>query len=84
VSEKITTLEDEVRSLIAEIVEVEPTKIELSTHLARDLGIDSMMALEILAAIEKKYKIRIPESYLPKMATLAEAMAVAKELMDHK
>ena len=78
------TLEKEIRQLVSEIIEVEPSKIEPNTHLVKDLGIDSMMALEILAAIEKKYKIRIPEGYLPKMATLAEATAVAREMMDIK
>ena len=81
---KIGNLEEEIRTLIAEIIEVEPSKIGTNTHLVKDLGIDSMMALEILAAIEKKYKIRIPEGYLPKMATLTEATAVAREMMDLK
>lgn len=83
-AKKIENLEDEIKTLIAEIVEVEPSKIGLNTHLVKDLGIDSMMALEILAAIEKKYKIRIPEGYLPKMATLAEATGVAREMLDIK
>ncbi|MFH1858240.1 MAG: acyl carrier protein [Candidatus Omnitrophota bacterium] len=82
---KITgNLEDEIRSLIAEIIEVEPSKIKLDTHLVNDLGIDSMMALEILAAVEKKYKVKIPEGYLPKMTSLAGAVEVAKEMMSVK
>lgn len=84
ISKKTANLEGEIRNLIAEIIEVEPAKIGVNTHLVKDLGIDSMMALEILAAIEKKYKIRIPEGYLPKMTTLAEATAVAREMMEIK
>ena len=79
-SKKTANLEDEIRSLVAEVIEVEPSKIGLETNLVKDLGIDSMMVLEILAAIEKKYKIRIPETYLPKMATLADATALAREM----
>ena len=81
---KTENLEEEIKSLIAEIIEVEPSQINLNTHFVKDLGIDSMMALEILAAVEKKYKIRIPEGYLPKMATLAEVTAVAREMMKIK
>jgi acyl carrier protein len=31
---------------------------------------DSMKALEILAGVEKRFRIRIPEDHLPKMSTL--------------
>ena len=83
-SKKTANLEDEIKSLIAEIIEVEPSKIALETNFMKDLGIDSMMALEILAAVEKKYKIRIPEGYLPRMVTLNGAVTVAREMMNVK
>jgi len=81
-TKKTVTLEDDIRNLIATIIEVEPSRIGPETHLVKDLGIDSMMALEILAAIEKKYKIRIPEGRLPQMTTLNGALAVAREFMN--
>ena len=61
-------LEDELRALIAEIVEIEPEKITPTANFVEDLGMDSMMALEILASIEKKYKLRIPEENLTKIS----------------
>ena len=50
-------LENELRSIVAEITEVEPEKITPDAKFIEDLGMDSMMALEILASIEKKYKL---------------------------
>lgn len=79
---KTTALEDEIKSIIAEIVEVDPSKIGPDTELAKDLGVDSMMALEILAAIEKKFKIRIPDGCLPRMLTLSGAVEVARERLN--
>ncbi len=67
-------LENELRSLIAEIVEIEPEKITLNANFVEDLGMDSMMALEILASIEKKYKLRIPEENLTKLTNLNKAI----------
>ena len=52
--QKVENLEGEIKSLIADIVEVEPAKIGLDTNLVEKLGIDSMMALEILAAVERR------------------------------
>lgn len=74
-----TTIEQEVRSLIADILEMEPGQIDAEAHLVEDLGMDSMMALEILATMEKRFKIRIPEEDLLKITTANRAIALAKK-----
>lgn len=48
------TLENELKEIVAKIVEVDPEKITPEARFVEDLGMDSMMALEILAAIEKR------------------------------
>ena len=69
-------LEKELRSLIAEIVEIEEEKITPEANFVEDLGMDSMMALEILASIEKKYKLKIPEENLTKITNLKQVIAL--------
>jgi len=80
----VDNLEKEIRSLIAEIIEIEEDKIISSAKLVEELGMDSMMALEILASIEKKYKIRIPEEYLPKVTSLENMVAITKKILESK
>lgn len=75
------TLEKEVRALIAEIAEIEPEKITPEANFVEDLGMDSMMSLEILGALEKKYKIRIPEENLPKMTNFRHVLSLLSELI---
>ena len=77
-------LEIEIRSIIAEIIEREPDEISPDAKFYEDLGVDSMMALEILAAIEKKYRIAIPEEKLAELITLRQTMKVAKEFLAKK
>jgi len=77
-------LEKELRSLIAEIVELEEAKITPEASFVEDLGMDSMMALEILAAIEKKYKLKIPEEYLTKMTNLNKIVEITTDLLSKK
>ena len=72
-------LEQEVRALVASIIEMDPNTINPDAHLVEDLGMDSMMALEILASLEKKYKIKLPEEDLPKITTVNRAIEVAKK-----
>lgn len=77
-------IEGEIKGLIAEIVEKDPAQIGPDTKFVEELGMDSMMALEILAAIEKKYKIAIPEEKLLQLATLSATVAIAKEFLAKK
>jgi acyl carrier protein len=72
-------LEREIKSLVADIIEVQADQIDPDANLVEDLGMDSMMALEILAAIEKKYKIKIPEEELPKITTVNRAIELARK-----
>jgi acyl carrier protein len=73
------TIDQDVRKLIADIIEMEPDQIAPDANLVEDLGMDSMMALEILASIEKKFRIKIPEEDLPKITTLNNAIELAKK-----
>ncbi|MBU1125025.1 MAG: acyl carrier protein [Candidatus Omnitrophica bacterium] len=77
-------IEEEILTIIAEIIEKDPAEITLDAKFYEDLGVDSMMALEILTALEKKYRITIPEEKLPQITTLRETVAIAQEFLGRK
>jgi len=79
IDEKV--IENEIRTIIADVTEIEPEKITMGANFVEELGMDSMMALEILAALEKKYKIRIPEEKLMKLNNLKETISLTKEYL---
>jgi acyl carrier protein len=60
-------LKDELRQIITEVTEVED--IPEDTPFA-DLGIDSMMAIEIVADVEKNYDVTIAEEELEELINL--------------
>ncbi len=60
-------LKNELREIIVEVTEIE--EIPEDTPFA-DLGIDSMMAIEIVADVEKKYDITITEEELADLVHL--------------
>ena len=74
-------LQNDIRVIVSKIIEIVPEKIEPDTHFIEDLNADSMMALEIMAALEKKYRINIPEGDLPKLATLKQVTELVKKLL---
>ena len=70
------TLKDELRQIITEVTEVE--EIPEDTPFA-DLGIDSMMAIEIVADVEKDYEITIGEDELSELTNLQAVYDKVKE-----
>ncbi|MCC6758954.1 MAG: acyl carrier protein [Candidatus Omnitrophica bacterium] len=74
-------VEKDMRALVAEILETEPDQLDLSAKFVKDLGMDSMMALEILAGIEKKYRIVIPEDMLSKFTDLEATIKLVTEIL---
>jgi acyl carrier protein len=64
---------EELRAIFTEITEIDDIPSDKSL---KDLGVDSMMALEIVTAIEKKYAIKIEESELNQVATLDRAASL--------
>jgi acyl carrier protein len=69
-------LKTELRALIAEIAEKD--EIPDDKHF-KDLGIDSMMGVEIVAAIERQYKIKIADSELQEVSTLNKSYDLVKK-----
>ena len=77
-------VEKDLRELVAMVLEAEPKDIDANANFVKDLGMDSMMALEILAGIEKKYRIVIPEETLPKFTSLAKTIEIVKRILANK
>jgi acyl carrier protein len=72
-------LKEELRALIAEIAEKDTVPDD--THF-KDLGIDSMMGVEIVAAIERQYKIKIDDNELQEVSTLTKSYELVKSKLD--
>lgn len=61
---------EELREIVAEVLELEPEEITDAADFVDEYGADSLRAIEILARIEKRYRVEIPQSELPKMQNL--------------
>jgi acyl carrier protein len=71
---------DEIRSLIAQIGEVDVSRVADDTHLSNDLGLDSLRALELMVALEDKFKIRVPEEELGRFTNVSSLAELVTEL----
>jgi acyl carrier protein len=62
-----TELKENLRRIVADVSEVDVIPDDTDF---RELGIDSMMGIEIVAEIERTYKISVPETELKNMTSL--------------
>jgi acyl carrier protein len=60
-------LRETLRGIVIEVAEVDECP---DATPFKDLGIDSMMAIEIIAEIERTYKLKVPEEELKQVVDL--------------
>lgn len=74
-------LKEELRALVAEISEIDEIPDDATF---KDLGIDSMMGVEIVAAIERQYQIKIEDDELAGFKDLDGAYALVVKKLQAK
>ena len=62
----------ELQELAGEILGVEPERVQLDQSFQRDLAADSLDLVELIAAIEDKYDVEIPETDLEEMKNVGD------------
>ncbi|MFI8894972.1 acyl carrier protein [Streptomyces paradoxus] len=64
---------EELRALVAQVLDVDVAEVTDGARFVDDLEVDSLMALEVVVILEKKYGIKLPESDLKQIVTLQSA-----------
>ena len=77
-------VEKEIISIISDVSGFDPEEITPDKNLATELEIDSIKAIEITVAIEKKYKISVRDEDVPNITTLNQAVELVTSLLNEK
>ena len=77
----LTSLREQLRTLVAEIAEKDAIP---NGATFKELGIDSMMGVEIVAAIERQYQIKIEDDELAGFKDLDGAYALVVKKLEAK
>ena len=80
-NENMTSLREDLRTLVAEIAEKDAIP---DGATFKELGIDSMMGVEIVAAIERQYQIKIEDDELAGFKDLDGAYALVVKKLQAK
>lgn len=72
--------EEELRAMVSEIIEIPAERLTFEADFIDDLHVDSLKAIEIVAAFEKKYRIVIPEEDIPQIRSLGKLIKYTEYL----
>ena len=62
----------ELQELAAEILGVEPEQVQMNVSFQRDLAADSLDLVKLIAAVEDKYDVELPEEQLEQMKNVGD------------
>jgi acyl carrier protein len=62
----------ELQELSAEILGIDADQVQMDKSFQRDLAADSLDLVELIAAIEDKYDVELPDEELEKMKVIAD------------
>lgn len=71
---------DKLKSIIANVLSVEPDKINESSNFISDLNCDSLDLFQIIMAIEEELEIEIPTDEVQNLKTVGDALKKINEI----
>ena len=71
----------EIKRLIADVTERTPEEISDTALFVEDLGVDSLMAMEVMVSVDKKFKIDLPESEFTKVKNVDDTVAMVQKYL---
>lgn len=60
----------EVKELVCELLELDPSEVTDTSRFVDDHEADSLMLIEILAGLEKRFNVVIAQSEVPRMVSM--------------
>lgn len=77
-------VEKEIVAIISDVSGFDEDEITPEANFFEDLEIDSIKAIEITVAIEKKFKISVRDEDVPNITTVKQAVSLVNELINKK
>lgn len=73
------SVEDKVKRIIAERLELDPADINLEAEFISDLGADSLDIVELLMSLEDEFDLEISDEEAEKIKTVKDAVDYINE-----
>ena len=74
-------IEKEIIAIISDITGFDTEEVTPETNIVQDLEVDSIKAIEITVAIEKKFKISVRDEDVPRIVSVKQAVDLVEKLL---
>jgi acyl carrier protein len=74
----------DVTQLIADVIGRSAQELKPEANFWNDLGVDSIKAIEITVAIEKRYRISVRDEQIPMITNVKQAIELVKLALEKK
>ena len=78
------SVRERVRGVVAALLKIPEVKVTPSVHFVRDLGMESVQSLELIAAFEEEFDIEIDESEVASIFTVEAAAGWIEKEIDRQ
>ncbi len=78
------SVQEKVRSIIAEQLGVKPEEVTPQASFIDDLGADSLDTVELVMALEEEFGIEIPDEEAEKLVSVGDAIKYIEEKAGQK
>ncbi|MFJ6806005.1 acyl carrier protein [Streptomyces anulatus] len=72
--------QEKIKDIVCDILEIEPEDVTETSLFKEDHDADSLRAIEILASLEKEFRIEIDQAELGRMVNLKSVYQVVAEI----
>lgn len=73
-SSEVAVDHEELRALVADVLDVEPEAVTDDVSFVDDLGVDSLVALELAVSLERRYRIKIESTDITDVQTMRDVV----------
>ena len=77
-------LEQDIKQVIADVTGRSVEELKPEAHFFNDLGVDSIKAIELTVAIERRYRISIRDEQIPTISNIKQAVELVKQALEKK
>jgi len=74
-----TDVEDQIKDIVCDILEIEPEEVTRQSRFKEDHDADSLRSIEILASLERTFGVTIDQAELGRMVNLDGVYTVVDE-----
>ena len=74
-------IREKINSALAKEFEIEPERLVAAARLVEDLEMDSLDSVDLIAAMEKTFKVKCPEQEARKLRTMGDIYAFVERLL---